>query len=469
MNDVISIWPRLLSLVVFIFGVPNILQGQSITEASMRISLMISREFNCAAPNSAFTIAAVPAQDESKALAPQILSGIESMVLDAIRRETFDCVRITEVARAFDTLAYVQNIGRWDNLGAEQRARVASELSNADATITILLNQLGGSYTANVTVVELVSGQTLASVRAEIPDALTLISCGAAAAAEARGLATLAASLVERLPGAKVLYVAPATYQDSLDTLGYGGYISDQFTAALSQLEGNVITGADVTVRKLDDIGDVSLGPQEHAVTLRYWPCEDLSAARLSVVAASGQGDVVTLSQDLSLAALPAGLAIVPPVEEETPDTATNLTSKRDAEAPDLGFLSVEPRLIQVGQLLTISAEPSADCNPFFFDVSASGKLTPIPLDIFDTTEISPGLFRYDNNVASKYGLIVQPDDEPGMHRLGFICQPPGLSQEDMRDVLRQLRREHADSTSGIIVTENTSVLFNTINYEILR
>ena len=136
------------------------------------------------------------------------------------------------MARAFDTLPYIQNRGRWETLGAEQRARVTSKLSNADATATIVLDRSGNAYVAILSVVELASGRTLASARAEIPEDLIAIHCGASAAAEARGLQALAASLVDRVPRAEVLYVSPATYQDSFDSLSYGRYIAEQFIAA---------------------------------------------------------------------------------------------------------------------------------------------------------------------------------------------------------------------------------------------
>ena len=442
---------------------PNVGLAQGVGEAALRVSLMLSSAVSCSSQDPVFDIASVPAEDESQTLDDQVLVGIEGLVLEALRREALDCTRITEVDRAFDTLNYIQNLGRWEELGAEQRARVASDLSDADATLTMLVNRIGDGYVANLTVVELETGRTLASARAEIPSSVTEIRCGASAAAEERGLATLAASLIERLPNVTVVYVSPATYQNSFDPLGYGRYISDQFIAALSHQSENAITGERLAVRQITGSGDVELGTNEQVLTLRYWPCEDLSAVRLNVEAMSQQGDIVTLGQDLSLAALPAGIEIEPQIVEVASDIDV------DDGLLDLGLVSVEPRLIRAGQLLTVSAEPPVNCNPFFFDVSPSGRLTPIPLEIFDTLEIRPGLLRYDNNADSQYGIIVQPEDDPGLHRLGFICQPSGICQDGERDVLRQLRREHLDSTSGVIETEGEAVVFNTMVYEILR
>jgi hypothetical protein len=445
-----------------IFGLAWPVQSQTIEEAALRLSLMLSREVPCAATDQVFTVAAVPAEDESQTLDTQVLGRIEGVVLDALRRETLDCVRITEVTRAFDTLNFIQNLGRWTSLGAEQRDRLETELANADATSTIIFHKSGDTYTASLRLTELATGRTLATSLAEIPETLTTAGCGAAAAAEARGLATLATSLVTRLRGAEVLHVEPATYQDGFDSPSYGQYITDQFIAALSAQEGNVITDSLITIRRLELASDVALLPEDHLISLRYWPCNDLSAVRLSVVASSGRGDVVSLSQDLSLAALPAGLSVVPEVTEASLDTVRLAPS-------DLGFITVEPRLIREGETLTISAEPPPQCNPFFFDVSASGRLTPIPLEIFDTTEIRPGLLRYDNNAASQYGIIVQPEDEAGLHRLGFICQPTGLAQDGVRNVLRQLRREYANSAGGVIRSEEWDVVFNTMFYEIIK
>ena len=92
------------------FAVPVSVQAQSVDEAALRLSLMLSREVDCAASDPFFSVAAVPAEDASQTLDAQILTRIERLILDALRRDALNCVRITEVERAFDTLAYVQNL-----------------------------------------------------------------------------------------------------------------------------------------------------------------------------------------------------------------------------------------------------------------------------------------------------------------------------------------------------------------------
>ncbi len=76
---------------------------------------------------------------------------------------------------------------------------------------------------------------------------------------------------------------------------------------------------------------------------------------------------------------------------------------------------------------------------PSFLILAPGGKLTPLPLNIFDITEIRAGLIRYDNNEQSKYGITIQPEDERGAHRMGFVCQPQAMTNEDIRSVFKDL------------------------------
>jgi hypothetical protein len=95
--------------------------------------------------------------------------------------------------------------------------------------------------------------------------------------------------------------------------------------------------------------------------------------------------------------------------------------------------------------------------------ITVARRVQDAPIDAIIVFQI------YASTEENAYGIIVQPEDEPGLHRLGFICQPSGLSQDGVRDVLRQLRREHAESNGGVVTTEGWDVVFNTMTYEILR
>ena len=129
--------------------------------------------------------------------------------------------------------------------------------------------------------------------------------------------------------------------------------------------------------------------------------------------------------------------------------------------------MSVLPMRVSPGELLSISAEPPENCNPFFFDLAPGGRLTPLPINIFDVTETRVGFIRYDNNKKSKYGITVQPEDERGAHHMGFICQPKVMSEEDIRSVFKNLSVELIDRNAGKIRTSNLSLIFNTSQYVI--
>ena len=452
-----------------LFGCALPAHAQSLDEAALKLSVMLSRQVNCASADGPFSIAALPVQDSSNALDPNIVKVAGGIILDAARRSALDCVQITEVAKAFDTYTYLQNLGRWAELGTDQRSRVQAELSNADATLTIVLNRLGDKYTVDFSLVELSSGLSLASSRADIPEELLSARCGAAAASETRGLDTLAEEVARRLKGASVLYVEPAKYRDTSETLGYGRYIVDQFVAALSRIPGNVITGASIAVRYSADNQGKELSPGDHTVEMNYWPCEDLSSVRVSIAVKSANGDITRLTQELSLAALPAGIMVAPQTEEKATDAGGAKPTDGGTTEQDFGYVLIEPRLVSVGEVLELSLEPPANCNAFFFNLSPSGRLTPLPERIFDKTEIGLGLFRYDNNESSKYGIIVQPEDEPGIHRLGYICQPSDMGDDGVRGVLKNLRGLSLETNSGKIEGGVSSVVFRMSTYEILK
>jgi hypothetical protein len=438
-------------------------------EAALKLSVILSREVSCSSEDKTFLVAAMPAEDASKSLDPSVVKVVVDVVLDATRRSALDCMRITEVTEAFDTLSYLQDLGRWSELGAEQQKRVQAELSNADATMSVVIDRVGNGYTINLSLIELTTGRSLATSRADVPEELVTTSCGATAASETRGLDALAGDLATRLQGEAVLFVEPATYKDTSEALGYGRYIVDQFVAALSRTSGNVITGGSIAVRySADNQGtEASLG--DYTVKANYWPCEDLSSVRLSVEVTSANGDITTLTQELSLAALPAGIFLVPQTDGIVTGASVSNPKEGGSTEQEFGYVFIEPRIVSVGNLLKLSLEPPVNCDAFVFNLSPSGRLTPLPKHIFDKTEIGLGLFRYENNGNSKYGIIVQDEDEPGIHRLGYICQPSDMGEEGVRAVLKKLRGLSLESNSGEIKGDVSSVVFKMSTYEILR
>jgi V8-like Glu-specific endopeptidase len=100
--------------------------------------------------------------------------------------------------------------------------------------------------------------------------------------------------------------------------------------------------------------------------------------------------------------------------------------------------MSVFPKILGVGQELSVVADLPKECTPAFVDMSASLKLTPIPLEIFEKVQLSDHQTRYQVTATSTYGLLVQEEDEKGEHKLGMLCGSAGLDdQKQLKDALR--------------------------------
>lgn len=465
------------AVVITTFCLLATLSGASATtldEAALRLALSVSREFVCPSTNETFTIAALPIEDESNTLSDDAINQLEADFLRLLLAELTPCVEVTDVTSALETLTYLQNIGSWRELGEQRRIELRTQLAGAEAILTTSISRVGGAYSASVNLTSLTDGLMIANAGFGVPEQFTNSSCGATAASEERGLERLATALIDRLGQAAVIHLAPATYQDGTEASAYGSYLTDQFIAELTVIGNDVISDSAIRILRHPASNVFELSEGDHEISLRYWPCDDLSAVRLVVVASSAEGDVITMSQELSLSALPAGLDLVPSSTGVEPTEALPLEGQppvlpSDAGDIDVGFMSVNPRLANVGDVLTVIAEPPASCTPFFFDLSPGGRLTSIPLDIFNISEIRPGMIQYVNDSGSQYGIIIQLEDEPGIHRLGYICQPASISEEGVREIFRRIRGDFAERQSGTITVEDYQVVFNTSFYEILR
>lgn len=433
----------------------------TLDEAALRLAVAIARDVLCPAHGAEdYNISVLPFEDATQSLSDGALDQLQTDFLTKLLQERPSCVEVTEVGAAFETLTYFQNLGRWEDLAAGQRQELQARLAGADAVVFSTISRVDGLYRATVELTDLPEGTAVASASFDVPEQYTTNTCGSSAVSERRGLEALSTALYERLGPSATLYVEPATYQNTGEALGYGHYIADQFISFLSETAQNILTGEGLSVRAAAEGSQTTVGDNEFSTQIRYWPCDDLSAARVNVSATSRSGAMISLTQELSLSAVPSGVAIMPY------PTAGSLESE---DTVDHGVMRVAPRLVRAGDILTIYAEPPSGCSPFFFDVSTGGQLTPIPLDIFDITEIRPGLIRYENNSESDYGIIVQPEDELGTHRLGFICEPADLTRDGIRNVFRQLRTEFAETNQGVLMADDLEIIFNTMTYEILR
>ncbi len=99
---------------------------------------------------------------------------------------------------------------------------------------------------------------------------------------------------------------------------------------------------------------------------------------------------------------------------------------------PELhAMLTIYPDRVRAGQDVALVADLPSACLPFFFHLTPSNTVAPIPLEYFRQTLLGEQQMRFEISPGSRFGLVVTPNDEPGLNRLGYICEDAGLTSED--------------------------------------
>lgn len=103
-------------------------------------------------------------------------------------------------------------------------------------------------------------------------------------------------------------------------------------------------------------------------------------------------------------------------------------------------ILAVYPGKVGTGEEVSVLADVPHSCSPAFFNLSPSRKVTPIPTRFFKVIDLGNGQTRYEISPGSRYGLVVQENDESGRNRIGFFCEPAGGGKAQNRvELLRAL------------------------------
>lgn len=102
--------------------------------------------------------------------------------------------------------------------------------------------------------------------------------------------------------------------------------------------------------------------------------------------------------------------------------------------------LSVYPAKLTTGEEVAVVADVPNACLPAFFDLSKSGKITPIPRKFFKQIVLNNGQSRYEISPGSRYGLVVQEQDPRGTHTMGYFCEPSNLKRDGKVALLKALK-----------------------------
>lgn len=442
----------------------NFVLAGTVDEAALRMSLSLAQSQECTSASSTLSVVAMPAVDTSQSLTDGQVDVIRSEYLIAIGSELPSCARLTDAVSAFGTIEFMSEVDSSGQITEAQHDLIVSQLQNAHSVLVLKIEKLNEKYQATAQLTSIFGGQTISVTRYDVPERQTRTECGINAASEKRGLAQLADEILSVLNPIKGLHVKNALYQDTDATSGYGAYIAQQFLVALTSERKKRVFRSEFPIKLHRENSVIDEG--EHDLTLRYWVCDDKKSANLTVVAEASDGSSNVFTESLSLTLLPSSLDYLPEVQRQE-DRVSVVDDNKLSDDPVWGLMSVEPKRVVTGEVLTITAKPPENCNPFFFDLAQGGKLTPLPLYIFDITEIDQGLSLYKNTEQSKYGITVQHEDERGVHRLGFVCQPQTLTNEDIPRLFRTLRSELVSRDAGEISESNLSIIFNTAQYVI--
>ena len=129
-------------------------------------------------------------------------------------------------------------------------------------------------------------------------------------------------------------------------------------------------------------------------------------------------------------------------------------------------ILSVYPAQVKTGEEISVLAEVPMACQSSFLNLSPIRKVATIPAKFFKHTDPGAGRNHFEISPGSRYGLIVQEEDERGRNLIGFFCVPPGLEdKEDTIGIIRELDAKlSAGTMSGTVgykTFENIAYHFN--------
>lgn len=442
---------RALALAALTLVSPAPAKAGDMPAATARLGQTIAARADCAAGGAAL-IGIFPFDEARLPLAPANAFALYETFLGALIDGAPDCVRFIDGRGAFVTLDY---LGRGEMLresGQQQRARIQQSLGRADFTLDGSVVETGEGLMAIFRLTDMQSGQALGRAEFPVPDRFRGDGCGVGALPEGAALRAIAGALLDRVPDLAQVQASGGRHGPSDSLTDAGRFLEDQLIAELTRAAENLLTNRALGVTRFE--APLPPGPGEHALHLQYWPCEGDGAARLSVTLRSAEGRDVTEQRAISVAGLPAGLALHPP-----------------RPALPRGDLLVTPALVGVGDEIALLVGPPPGCAPFFFNLAPSGRLTPIPLQFFRQLDLGAGLVRYEISPQWDFGLVVQEDDEPGLNRLGYLCQPARLEGEAaLRGLLRGLRERVEDEAQGLIEADGAEpVYFQTQGFEIVK
>ena len=433
---------------LFALSMPIAVKAHDMAAAAERLADTISTRSDCHAGGDVL-IGIFPFDEARLPLPAAGAFALYEAFLGSLIANAPDCVSYIDGRGAFVTLEY---LGRGESLresGQQQRARIRDSLTSVDFTLDGSVVETAEGPLAIFRLTDMASGHALGRAEFAVPERYRGDGCGVGALPEAIALRGITRELLDRAGGVETVLVTGGRHGPTDMITEAGRYLEGQLLTKLARAAENMLTDSAIRIRRSDEPLLPEVG--EHALHLQYWPCAGDGAARLSVTLRDAEGRDVSEQRDISLASMPAGLPLRP--------------------VKPTGELVVTPALATIGDEIALLAAPPAGCTPFFFNLAPSGRVTPIPLQFFRQLDLGGGLVRYEISPEWDFGLVVEEEDESGLNRLGYLCQPNRLAGEAaMRGLLRSLRDTLADVEEGLLDPDAPEpVYFQTRGFKIVH
>jgi len=426
--------------------------AQTFETAAARLTALLTNQVTCASGERAL-VGIFPFDEALLPLSAQNAFRLYEGFLGEVIEGAPHCVRFIDGRGAFVTLNYLGQTGTLRETGQQQRAQIQESLASVTYMLDGTVLESGGEFEAVFRLTALASGVAIGRVSFPVPERFRAAACGDGALPIETAMRRIAEALLQRTGPVGLLTATGGRYAQTEIVTDTGAYLEEAALAELSLASENVLTGAALRVRR-NPAAEADAEPGSYTLFLRYWPCDGDGAARLSITLRSADGRDVTEARSISLSTLPNGMGLRPP-------TGPAIT----------GDLTVSPLLATVGTEVSLLAAPPAYCDPFFFNIAPSGRLTPIPLDFFRQLDLGGGRIRYEISPQWDFGLAVQDDDEVGLNHLGYLCQPEQVREmADLQRLLVELLDRRETQAEGVIDLPGLSpAYFRLGGFEIFR
>lgn len=418
-------------------------QAQAFDTVTGALTDSLATEDACKDTNSV-TVGLYPLEADRLPMAETAASLLYDTFLGRLLEQAPACAQFVDARGAYVTVEYTTRSAGFEQTAQMQRQKVEQALRDVDYVIELSVNAMAAGPILVAALIDMGSARAVHRSEAPIPERFMIDGCAQGAQPVTSALQGLATQIANRVAPIDRIARAGAWYAYTDNTTAVASFLEERFIDALSRKVENTLTGQNLDITDARTSG----GDDMLVLKLRYWPCEGDDAALVSVTM-TDQTRLVRGQRTVRLDRLPQGMEI------------------RPMQRPN-GSLELSPVRATADDQLTLLATPPGGCQPFFFHLSPSGEMTPIPMKYFRRVEVGGSRTQFEASPQSEYGLFVTAEDEQGQHRIGYVCQPDRLVADmQFRDILRAVRDKSTKEDEGVLAEDLSGLFFQVRRFEV--